>query len=106
MGIFDKLVNKAKGVFGRVLNGVADYAPKVGGVLNRIGAATGMPTFTWLGKIANTGGVLANALRKSKFDNAYKAGKEISDDIKAGGKLRDSIEIGKQKMQNLISGNE
>ena len=103
MGILSNIANKAKGVFGRVLNGIANYAPKVGGVLNKIGSFTGMPAFSWLGKIANTGGVLANALREKKFDNAVKAGKELSDDIKSDNGIKESIDIGKNKLRKIIN---
>ena len=101
MGTFKNFISKAKGVFGRVVDGVAKYAPKIGGVLNRVGDMTGIPLLGWAGKIANGVGGIAGAFKNKDYNTAIGKVKDtITNTTKPD--VNKSIEAGKDFIKGEI----
>ena len=99
MGKLKNFVNKAKGVFGRVANGIAKYAPKVGGVFDRVGDYTGIPLLKWIGKAANTvGGIaggIAGGLKNNNIGDAVKGAVDKVKSIGPAPNIEGSVSAGK-----------
>lgn len=101
MGFLTNLANKAKGVFGRVVNGVAKYAPKVGGVLNRLGDMTGIPLMNWLGKAANVAGGVAGMFKNKDYGGAVNKIKDTINNTKAPD-ITESVQRGKDFIKGEV----
>lgn len=103
MGRLRSFIGKAKGVMGRVLNGVAKYAPKVGGVMGKIGQYTGIPIFNWISNIAKGAGGVANAIKNKDYSTATDTIKHtIGDASKNKTTIRDNIDKAKDFVRGKI----
>lgn len=82
MGFFKNLWNGAKGVLGRVWEGVKKVAPHVGGVLSKVADITGIPYVKWASRAWDIGKGIYNTLTgKGSLQDKLKGVADQSGDV-------------------------